>query len=78
MILIRILKSFKENKNELNINRFFVLLKESKFLANVALTHLDLIKEIIEKNIFRPLLILKITAKNLEIGIEDDVFKLLI
>lgn len=34
--------------------------------------HLDLIMEMIEKNIFRPLPVLKKQATNGEIGIDDD------
>lgn len=42
---------------------------------NLVVPHLDLIIEMIEKNIFRPLPILKKTATNGEIGMEDDDVK---
>ena len=45
---------------------------------NLVVPHLDLIVEMIEKNIFRPLPILKKSATNGEIGMEDDDVKHLI
>jgi serine/threonine-protein phosphatase 2A regulatory subunit B' len=41
------------------LQELFELLKEQNFVMNLVVPHLDLIIEMIEKNIFRPLPILK-------------------
>ncbi|CAD8146100.1 unnamed protein product [Paramecium pentaurelia] len=66
-------KNVKEKQERSQyLQELFDLLKEPNFVVNLVVPHLDLIIEMIEKNIFRPLPILKKTATNGEIGMEDD------
>ena len=53
-------KNVKEKNERLQyLQELFELLKEQNFVLNLVVPHLDLIVEMIEKNIFRPLPILK-------------------
>lgn len=66
-------KQVKEKQERLQyLQELFELLKEPNFVINLVVPHLDYIIKMIEKNIFRPLPILKKQATNGEIGMDDD------
>ena len=66
-------KQVKEKQERLQyLQELFELLKEPNFVINLVVPHLDYIIKMIEKNIFRPLPILKKQATNVEIGMDDD------
>lgn len=48
------------------------LLNEPNYFQSLVIPHLDLVIEMIEKNIFRPLPILKRATSPTEIGMEDN------
>jgi len=49
------------------------MLNEPNYFSNLVIPHLDLVIEMIEKNIFRPLPVLKRSgAPNTEIGLADE------
>ena len=57
------------------MQEFSDLLNEQNCVSSLIIPHLDLVIEMIEKNIFRPLPVLKKTAGNNDSGMdaEDDV-----
>jgi serine/threonine-protein phosphatase 2A regulatory subunit B' len=48
------------------------LLNEPNYFVTLIIPHLDIVIEMIEKNIFRPLPVLKKSGQPTEIGMEED------
>ncbi len=48
------------------------MLNEPNYFVTLIIPHLDIVIEMIEKNIFRPLPVLKKSGQPTEIGMEED------